>query len=186
MSVQLVILGFLRERDYYGYDLKKDIQRRMGQWTDIKFGSIYHALKKLVERGAVKKVAQEHQPGKPDRTIYRITRKGEEEFLTLHRELLNRLQRVYLEFDIGFYFGSNLSPDELQDVLTGRETQYENLIKMLRDVKKVPVHRNLPRISEVIIDHTISHLEAEVKWLKRAKLRLNKEDLYALPERVET
>lgn len=182
MSVQLVILGFLRERDYHGYELKKEIQRNMGQWTDIKFGSIYHALKKLVERSSVEKVGEEHHIGKPDRTIYRITQKGEEEFLARLRELLNRIQRIYPECNIGLYFANNLPTDELNDIISRRQIQFEDLKKMLGDVKQMPVHRKLPRISEVIVDHSILHLDAEVKWLKMVKQRLVKEDLYSVPD----
>lgn len=180
--VELVILGFLRQRDYHGYELKKDIQRHMGQWTDIKFGSIYHALKKLVERGAVQKVGEERQGSRPDRTIYRVTEKGEEEFLDLLRQLLNRLQRVYLEFDTGFYFAGNLPKDEVLTLLAQRHEQYAALIEKLQDVKQMPVHRRLPRISEVIVDHTILHLKAEMEWLTMAQKRLAREDLYSLPE----
>ncbi len=178
MSVELVILGFLREKEYHGYELKKEIQRRMGQWTDIKFGSIYHALRKLVERGAVQKVGEEHRRGKPDRTIYRITGKGEEEFLALLRELLNRLQRVYLEFDIGLYFAGNLPPVELPKILESRIAEHKEILRILKAVKEMPIHQQLPKVSELIIDHSIYHVEVEVKWLKEVLKRQQTEKLY--------
>jgi DNA-binding PadR family transcriptional regulator len=182
MSVPLVILGFLREREYHGYELKKEIQRQMGNWTDIKFGSIYHALKKLVERGSVKIVGEERQSGRPDRTIYRITPKGREEFLKLIRNLVKRYQRIYLEFDVGLYFASYLPVPELQDLLATRLREIREERNMLEGVKKLPAHLKLPHISELIVDHSIFHLEAELKWMEMCLQRLQKEDLYSPPK----
>ncbi len=181
MSVPLVILGFLQERDYHGYELKKEIQRRMGNWTDIKFGSIYHALKQLVESGCVEVVGEEHHSGRPDRTIYKITSAGRTEFMTLLRELLGRFQRVYLEFDVGLYFASHLSGEELKEVLSQHQEEARVLKNLLGEVKQLPAHKKLPRISEVIVDHGIFHLEAEDEWVKMCTRRLRQEDLFSLP-----
>jgi Fe2+ or Zn2+ uptake regulation protein len=57
MSVKLVILGLLRERPLYGYEIKQIIEEHMGDWTSIAFGSIYFALDKLAKEGFVEKVA---------------------------------------------------------------------------------------------------------------------------------
>ncbi|MBU0519701.1 PadR family transcriptional regulator [bacterium] len=35
ITVQLVILGFLKERDYYGYELKKEIQKRIEEHEEL-------------------------------------------------------------------------------------------------------------------------------------------------------
>lgn len=181
MSVPLVILGFLKERDYHGYELKKEIQRQMGNWTDIKFGSIYHALKKLVERGSVEIVGEERQSGRPDRTIYRITPKGRAEFLDLIRDLVKRFQRVYLEFDVGLYFAGHLAKEELLKLLDQRLKDTRAERAMLGSVKQLPAHRKLPRVSEIIVDHGIFHLDAELAWMDLCMQRLRREDLYATP-----
>jgi DNA-binding PadR family transcriptional regulator len=180
MSVALVILGFLREREYHGYELKKEIQRRMGEWTDIKFGSIYHALRKLVERGSVAKVGEERQPGRPDRTIYRITSLGEEEFLERHRLLLNRYQRVYLDFDIGLYFGGNIPAEELEAVLDQRIEHLTEVIATLEGYKEVPFEGigKPVEASKIIIDHGIFHINAEIQWLRYVKKRLKQGNLF--------
>jgi DNA-binding PadR family transcriptional regulator len=174
MSVALVILGFLREREYHGYELKKEIQRRMGVWTDIKFGSIYHALRKLVERGSVARVGEEKQSGRPDRTIYRITEQGREEFQDRLQMLLNRFQRVYLDFDIGLYFGGNLPPHELEAVLDKRIDHLTEIVAALESYRELPFEENgqSPEVSRLIIDHGIFHIDTEIRWLQYVKERL--------------
>lgn len=180
MSVALVILGFLREREYHGYELKKEVQRRMGEWTDIKFGSIYHALRKLVERGSVAKVSEERQPGRPDRTIFRITSQGEEEFLERLRLLLNRYQRVYLDFDIGLYFGGNIPAEELEAVLNKRIKHLTEIIATLEGFKEIPFEEmgKPAEVSKLIIDHGIFHMNAEIRWLQYVKKRLKQGNLF--------
>ena len=178
MSVPLVILGFLQERDYHGYELKKQIQRNMGNWTDIKFGSIYHALRKLVDRGSVEIVGEERQVGRPDRTIYRITPRGREEMRSLLTQLLSRFQRSYFELDIGLFFAAKLPRAELNQHLEKRLAALNAFMHRLGQVKNLPVHKTLPTISEVIVDHTLFHMNAELQWAQMCAQRLNEEDLY--------
>ena len=45
MSIEIIILGLLIEGNLYGYDIRKRIGERLGEYTDVKFGSIYYALK---------------------------------------------------------------------------------------------------------------------------------------------
>lgn len=153
----------------------------MGNWTDIKFGSIYHALKKLVDRGSVAVVGAERHTGRPDRTIYRITKQGEAEFARLLSDLLERFQRIYFDLDIGLFFAAQLPNEKLSAVIEKRQDEVDFWIKRLADVKKLPVHRKLPRISEVIVDHTIYHLNAERDWTKMCARRLRDENLYVPP-----
>jgi len=178
MSVPLVILGFLQERDYHGYELKKQIQRHMGNWTNIKFGSIYHALRKLVDRASVEIVGEERQVGRPDRTIYRITTRGREEFRSLLTRLLSRFQRSYFEFDIGLFFAAQMPPEELNQHLEKRLAEISAFMQRLGQVKNLPVHQTLPKISEVIVDHTLFHMNAELQWAQMCAQRLKEEDIY--------
>ncbi|PKO14362.1 MAG: hypothetical protein CVU39_15105 [Chloroflexi bacterium HGW-Chloroflexi-10] len=61
MIVRLVILGLLRDRPLYGYEIKQVIEEHMSDWTSIAFGPIYFALDKLVEKGFVKKISPDMQ-----------------------------------------------------------------------------------------------------------------------------
>ncbi len=181
MSVLLVLLGFLQHRDYHGYELKKEIQRYMGNWTDIKFGSIYHALKKLVERGFVEIVGEERQKGKPDRRIYRITSAGRNQFDALLRALLLQQRRVFYDLDIGLYFAGRLTNAQRSKILAERLRRIQQERATLANAKNLPAHRSIPKISEVIIDHSLYHLDAEIHWLQDCIQRMRRENLYAIP-----
>ncbi len=168
MSVQLAILGFLRERNYHGYELKKSIESRMGAWTDIKFGSIYHALNHLEKSGFVRNVETLRKSGKPARSIYAITDDGRHEFRRLLRENIIKMQMVYLKEDVGVFFGGHLEKTELAEIL-------EQRIQALGEAKnKLLKHKNMVgqyapdciNVANWLVTHHIMHLEVEIKWFR--------------------
>jgi len=170
MSVQLALLGFLLERDYHGYELKKTIERLMGQWTDIRFGSIYHALGALERSGNVRIVATIQSPGKPAKSVYSITESGKEEFQRLLRSNLTDLQRVFLADDIGMFFGKQLDPAELTLLLRNHLKSLEGLLATLIHHRgKLPNYDiSEKRIAQQLITRHIGHLEYDCQWFKQA------------------
>jgi len=169
MSVQLALLGFLLERDYHGYDLKKTIERLMGQWTDIRFGSIYHALGALEKAGHVQMVATIQSRGKPARSVYSITDSGRDEFHRLLRDNLTDIQRVYLADDIGIFFGKRIERGELTELLARRLLLLEGLLTTLRlHRSKLPNYDITEKaIAEQLISRHIEHLEADCEWFRK-------------------
>lgn len=80
MLTKLIILGILNRRRHYGYEIKKTIEFELEDF-DIKYGSIYHALKSFHQQGLITKAEIEQtQNGRPDRYVYAITEKGKMEF----------------------------------------------------------------------------------------------------------
>ena len=181
MSVQLAILGFLRERNYHGYELKKSIEQRMGMWTDIKFGSIYHALNSLERAGFVRKVATSSAHGKPARSVYAITPAGKREFeALLHKNILD-FHPVHLKEDIGIYFGGWLTLDDLDSILARRIKMLRNIINMLVD-HRTHIDDYAPeqvRLGYWLITHHIKHLEVELEWFRRVRREIKTGRLYS-------
>ena len=93
LSTRLVILGLLQWRPLYGYEIKQIIEERMGDWTDIAFGSIYFALDKLTDEGLIERVSIEQKGNRPSRSVYEITDAGRTEFLNLLRQTWQELDR---------------------------------------------------------------------------------------------
>ncbi|MBN1812565.1 MAG: helix-turn-helix transcriptional regulator [Anaerolineae bacterium] len=169
MSTRLVILGFLRGRPLYGYELKQLIEHVMGDWTDIAFGSIYFALKKLAEEGFVEKAGTEQEGGRPSRTVYQITDAGREEFMRLLRQVWNNVERQTFDFDIGLSFMSALPIEEVKGCLRKRMTHMEHILQYLEthqaeelaDTDHVPTH-----LATAVFDHHRRHLQAELDWTR--------------------
>lgn len=62
--IELAVLGILKESDLHGYELKKHLRRVLGPLSNVSFGSLYPALKRLERDGAVAVVAVDDGPGR--------------------------------------------------------------------------------------------------------------------------
>jgi DNA-binding PadR family transcriptional regulator len=175
LATRLVILGFLRGRPQYGYEIKQMIEHVMGDWTDIAFGSIYYALGKLAEEGYVEKVGTEQEGGRPSRTVYQITDAGREEFMRLLRKVWDNVERQTFDFDMGLSFMSALPMDEVKGYLGKRITHLEHVLQYLdthqaeelADTDHVPTH-----LASTVFDHHRRHLQAELDWTRELLLNV--------------
>jgi DNA-binding PadR family transcriptional regulator len=178
MSTRLVILGLLRERPLYGYEIKHIIEEHMGDWTNIAFGSIYFALKKLSEEGFIEKVGTEQEEGRPSRTIYQITEAGQAEFLHLLREVWREVERHYYATDIGLAFIEALPSEEVKGYLRGRIVQLENTIQHLDEHKKeILALEKIPRKAAAVFAHSQVHFAAELAWTRDLLTEIEQETL---------
>lgn len=167
MSTRLVILGLLRERPLYGYELKQIIEEHMGDWTNIAFGSIYFALRKLAEEKFVERVAVEQEGNRPSRTIYQITEAGQAEFLRLLREVWSKVERHYYTIDIGLAFMEVLPIEEVKGYLQGRIAQLEGIVQHIVEHRaEQMVQPQVPATAAAVFDHGLVHFQAELDWTR--------------------
>ena len=84
-STSLLLLQLLEERDMYGYELVKELERRSGNEFSVKEGTLYPALHKLEKQEYIGFYWQEQTKG-PARKYYKITDAGKEMLLEKTRE----------------------------------------------------------------------------------------------------
>src|SRR6476620_967847 len=88
-STSLLLLQLLGERDMYGYELVKELEKRSGNEFSIKEGTLYPALHKLEKQEYIDCYWQEQEKG-PARKYYRISHEG--------RELLKEKTQEWQDF----------------------------------------------------------------------------------------
>ena len=136
MSVtRLMILGLLRERPFHGYEIKKTMkERHMDEWTDIAFGSIYFALRRLTQEGFAHTQGIEQDGNRPSRTVYAITGAGDREFFRLLREnwQSDSVDREVLRSCI--IFMQELQPGEVQRYLRAKANILDGIIRHIDEV----------------------------------------------------
>jgi PadR family transcriptional regulator, regulatory protein PadR len=76
-STSLIVLQLLNERDMYGYELVKELDKRSEHHLQVKEGTLYPALHKLEKQEYIECYWQE-QPKGPARKYYRITQAGKD------------------------------------------------------------------------------------------------------------
>ncbi|TQM45504.1 PadR family transcriptional regulator [Pseudonocardia cypriaca] len=88
-ATRLLVLGIVRGYGRaHGYRIGNDLLSwGADEWANVKWGSIYHALRSLTEGGFL----LDHNDI-PGRTEYELTERGETEFMKLLRDALRRPQ----------------------------------------------------------------------------------------------
>jgi DNA-binding PadR family transcriptional regulator len=167
MTVRLVILGLLRDRPLYGYEIKHIIEEHMSDWTSIAFGSIYFALDKLAEEHFVEKIGVEKEGKRPSRSVYQITESGRDEFLRLLRSVWSEMERQYFALDIGIAFMEALPLTAIKGYLGKRAAQLENILEHINaHQQEILAGNGVPRYAVAIFNHSRLHLQAELTWVK--------------------
>ncbi|NEW50566.1 PadR family transcriptional regulator [Nocardia cyriacigeorgica] len=84
-AVRLLVLGVMRrQQPTHGYAVRQELLSwRAETWTNVKPGSIYHALKQLTQEGKLRALGTEDSGLGPGRTMFELTESGEDEFRTL-------------------------------------------------------------------------------------------------------
>lgn len=186
-SLELVILGLLKEQDMHGYELKKRISESFEPIMRVSWGSLYPALARLESKGAVKAVeARPQVPSIPmtgslggERAVFRY---GGEPSAS------SRNKKVYGITDIGtsLFFellGDDTDLDEKNFSIRlsfahymDRETRLK-LLKERRDqilVKVKSARRNSDKkryaiepYVELVLEHFRSTNSSDLEWIEK-------------------
>ncbi len=89
-TTRLLVLGVVRIfQPVHGYDVRRElVSWHAEEWANVAPGSIYNALKSLTKEGLLEVVGTKQVGGRPERTSYRITTRGEQELGELLRDTL--------------------------------------------------------------------------------------------------
>jgi DNA-binding PadR family transcriptional regulator len=166
MAIGHVLLGILERGAAHGYDLKRTHDERFPSAKPLAFGQVYAALAKLASDGLVE-VAEIQQEGGPERTTYAITPAGVE---TLGAWLA-------ATESAGPYPADELVRKTITSLLRGADTkaflqrQRATHLAVMRDLVASQADVTNAAAS-IAIDHTISHLDADLRWLEDAAERV--------------
>ena len=166
MTVSHVLLGILEEGPAHGYDLKRTHDRRFAGAKPLAYGQVYAALGKL-ERDGLVEVVEVLTDGGPERTTYAITEAGS---TALHNwvttaepagpyaadELVRKVVTA-LHLDGG-----------AAAVLERQRATHLAEMRRLLDAQS----RASDVASRIVLDHAVSHLDADLRWLEASAERL--------------
>lgn len=181
MSVRFAILGLLAQYPRHGYDLRAAFSAVVGgdQNWDVKPAQIYTTLNRLEEAGLVVK-GDVQQEGGPQKTIYNITDSGRAALMDwLESGITPEHQRdeFFVKLMTALVSGA---VDPIRLIQTQRAHLFQDLhdATALRD--QYDPHTELAQI--LLLDKTIMHLEADLRWLDITEVRLEEVKKQPLPE----
>ncbi|MEV1332762.1 PadR family transcriptional regulator [Micromonospora costi] len=171
----MMILGLVKwMQPVHGYDVRRELLSwNADKWANVQPGSIYHALRKLAEEGLLHAVATEQVGGRPARTTYEVTPKGEDEFDRLLRGHWWNVEDTADPFAAAFSFLPAMPREEAAAALRNRAIQLRARVdwmrasldsNWLRETK--PVHVGW------MFELWSARAEAEVAWCERIAERI--------------
>ena len=172
---RVVLLGVLHNGPMHGYAIKQTLHGwYMDFWADVKLGSIYAGLKRLVSEGLLEEVGTSRSGNRPVRTTYRITQAGREELRRLLRSFWTPPVRVSRPVDLALQFVNELSPEEIEPLMRERLQALENQISIFGPGLR-PQFDDPGRQARVddLHEHELRLLIAEREWCEHVLKRLS-------------
>lgn len=168
----MMILGVVRIlQPVHGYDVRRELLSwHAHKWANVQPGSVYHALKKLTDEGALREVGQEQVGGRPARTRYEVTPKGDEQFRELVSNYLWSQDEGHEDpFVAAFSFLHEVPREETVAALRSRATilRAANEVSRAAYMSGWAVADQKPRHVRWMLELSIARNEGEIAWCER-------------------
>ncbi|NUR70903.1 MAG: PadR family transcriptional regulator [Hamadaea sp.] len=166
MTVPLTLLGLLEREPSHGYELKRDYDAYFGRGRPLPFGQVYATLGRLARDGKVV-ISDVGKGDGPDRKRYIITEVGATEvdaWLTEPVEPEPHLQTIlFSKVVLALMLGR--PAEEYLD------TQRRAHLQRMRELTEV--RRTGGLVDALLADHSLFHLEADLRWIDLTAARLD-------------
>ncbi|NUP68790.1 MAG: PadR family transcriptional regulator, partial [Nonomuraea sp.] len=160
---RMFVLGALLRGPMHGHQIRRQAQLdRTELWTDIKVGSLYGALHRLVAEGAIEVVRTEQAAG-PARTVYALTPAGREEFIALRDRTLREVRLRPDPVDLALHYTDDLAEEDLRTLIGDRRDALVARLTAWRHQRE-QAEPYLRGLEPMTFDHTTARLRAEIAW----------------------
>ncbi len=169
MSVSYALLGLLeREPDHgsHGYELKRQYDHFFGRDKPLPYGQVYSTLGRLARDGRILEMGSAHGEG-PERRLYVITEQGDREFTTwlMSPERPEAHLQSILATKMTLALLLNRPADAYLD------SQRHAHMERMREL--TALRRPAALVDQLLIDHALFHLEADLRWIDLTTSRLD-------------
>ncbi|MEH7243866.1 MULTISPECIES: PadR family transcriptional regulator [Bacillus] len=165
----MAILALLAEEPMHPYRMQQLIKERgKDQIINVRQrASIYQTIERLLRDGQISVKETLRETGKPDRTVYEITKEGREILIEWIREVLSTPIQEFPNFPVAISYISILSP---QDALEKLEQRIDVLEKTVQQIdNNLQTYKSLiPRLFMLESEYQKTVLAAELEWVRSA------------------
>ncbi len=175
MSLKYVILGLLRQRPHYGYEIKQQFDHSLGEIWPVSYGQLYPTLRRLSLSGHI---SMQTVPGKKaiDKNVYTLTEKGRADFEDWFDRRVKKTQiSIKDEFTLFLFFTQDSDMGRLlpavrknHDVVSRQEAIFQSRLEALGE--------SAPFFQRALLKKMIFHLEAERIWLEEIIMMSQRSD----------
>jgi DNA-binding PadR family transcriptional regulator len=180
--LKYALLGLLANQNMSGYDLKVEFTQGIKNFWYAGHNQIYPELKKMTEDGLVKYELIK-QDEKPDKKVYSLTEKGQNELHTWLTNTLKLPDTMKDEFMLKVYFISSMSPEEAKNQFLEQLAQRQEKLAYLESVTRDLEKKHGDNISTtnpafgtyLVLTRALERESSYINWLKKGIERLEKE-----------
>ncbi|HIW31677.1 MAG TPA: PadR family transcriptional regulator [Candidatus Paenibacillus intestinavium] len=166
--IEFVTLGMLMQGKMSGYDIKKITEQTVGIFYKMSYGSLYPALKRLVNSTFV---TEEETNDSKNKKIYSITELGQAHFMQWLREPLHSNKREYL---IKIFFYDYLDEPTRKQNLIAYQQHVAHHIAQIEAVQTI-VSKELEQLEDKsqyynrvsVMHYGLHFYNMENEWLKK-------------------
>lgn len=127
--------------------------------------SVYQTLERLLRAELVAVANREREPGRPERTIYRITDLGHRTLEEWVLEMLSTPAREFPEFPVALASLPYLAPARCAELLASRADRLRESLKRAADEAERAKRMGLPRLFLLEEEYRRAITEAELRWV---------------------
>jgi DNA-binding PadR family transcriptional regulator len=186
MSVRNALLGLLSQRPRHGYELRAAFEALVGgeELWDVKPAQIYTTLARLEESGLIRQEQIEQDSG-PEKRIYALTDAGQAELAAWFEsgiESDHQRDEFYVKLMLSLAADGAGSPGAgpYRVIHAQRSRLYQELHDLTARRTRSDPQSELAQI--FLLDKTIMHVEADLRWLDMIEARLDEVKRQPLPK----
>ncbi len=163
--LELALLGLLHDSPMHGYEVRKQLNALLGWGRSLSYGSLYPALKDLVNRGLIAESDVDPAGGRArrNRIVYELTADGKEHFAALLAES-GPASWEDEPFGVHFAFFGRTDAETRMRILEGRRSRLEERLATFR----ASLQRTREKLDTYTLElqrHGLESVEREVRWL---------------------
>ena len=163
----LAVLALLRERPMHPYEMRLLIrERHKDQRLLIKPGSLYHAIAWLEKERFIQAVETVRVGNRPERTVYKILKTGEQALLASLKQLLAEPARETSSLAVALDHAVHLPPLDVAENLERRAELLQQRIQQMDHILK-SLAPTVGRINLLEVDFECAQSRSEFAWLKK-------------------
>jgi DNA-binding PadR family transcriptional regulator len=171
-TIDLIVLGMIKNESLSAYDIQKLVEyRKISRWVKISTPSIYKKVIQLEEKGFIKGTIVK-AGNMAEKSVYSLTRAGENEFEKLMSEIASEPIFIFLDFNAVIVNLQSLSPESQKTCLAGIERNVRVLKNDLEE--NLTMKKNIPEIPETgmaVLEQQFILAQAIETWVVSLKSR---------------
>lgn len=169
-TIDLIVLGMIKKEPLSAYDIQKLVEyRNISRWVKISTPSIYKKVIQLEEKGFIR--SRIEKDGKmPEKSVYSLTEKGEEEFKRLMFEISGKNINFFLDFNAVIVNLESLTTDEKKLCIERIQEQIEKIKSYM--IENLFFKENMPEIPQTglaVLKQQYALAKTVEDWLSSVK-----------------